>query len=273
MSEKTPVLRKAFLDNPVLTACVGIFIVIAGSSGLREALTISAVMTADLIICSVIASAMLKNVPRFIRVVIYLMLGMAIVCAVLWFLENKTLIDMSLGMRIYLPLIAVNSVKAVRCETFSVKNSVRAAFTDALATGLGVSAVMVICGVIREIIGKGALGGYSLGFVPAVGGMAMPFGCLIILGFLAAVLNAVNRRGKKKQEAKETDAQPEEVSFDFGGAETEDKKPQTESKAEEPAAVNIDLPGAEEDDEYAELLASVNELISSFSENKGGDGE
>ena len=107
-----------------------------------------------------------------------------------WYIETKTLIDISLGMKIYIPLVAINSVTAVHCEQFAVKNSVKLAFFDAASVSIGASAVMLVVGAIREIFGSGYLAGVKLDLPIIFKGMSMPFGCLILLGFLAAGLKA-----------------------------------------------------------------------------------
>ena len=108
----------------------------------------------------------------------------------LWIVETKTLITLSLGMKIYIPLIAVNSVTAVHCEQFSVKNSVKLAVYDAAAVGIGSSIVLILVGALRELLGASSLGGVTLDLPVAFKGMLLPFGGLVILGFVAAALRA-----------------------------------------------------------------------------------
>ena len=165
----------ALKSNPVLIHCVALCPVIIASSNLGDSFFIALALTADLLISSFIASAMLKKVPRFIRVAIYLLIGLAIICPVLWIIENKTLINLPLGMRVFLPLIAVNSATALHCETYAVKNPLSSSIKAALASALGISLVLVICGALREIIGKGSLLGNEFHFAFTLPGMSMPF--------------------------------------------------------------------------------------------------
>ena len=195
MSERTPSFKDVFIKgaviyNPVLIQLVGLCPVVAASTTLKGAVMLSAAMCAELIVTCVIASTLLKKIPRWIRVALYLLIGLALICPALWYIETQTLVNLSLGMKIYLPLIAINSVTAVHCEQVAVKNNVKLAFYDAAAVSIGASAVFILVGILRELLGNSSLGGIHLDLPIAFKGMLLPFGCLVILGFLAAGLKA-----------------------------------------------------------------------------------
>ena len=183
-------VRGAVIFNPVLVQLAGLCPVVAASTSLKSAAMLSAVAFAELIAVCVIASAFLKKVPRWVRMPLYLIVGLALICPILWYIEAKTLINLSLSMKIYIPLIAINSVVAVHCEQFAVKNSVRLAFYDAAAVGIGASAVFISVGVLRELLGNATIGDMPVNIPVTFKGMLMPFGCLVILGFMAALLKA-----------------------------------------------------------------------------------
>ena len=257
-------LRGALLNNPVLFQCVGLCSVIAGTATLKDSLFIAVLLAADLIITCVIASALLKKIPRYVRIAIYLMIGIAVIYPVLHYIEEKTLIEITLGMRIIIPLIAVNSVTAVHCETFAVKNSVKSAFLDALAAAVGTGAVAVICGIIREVIGKGTVGGYELNMKFTMSTMSMPFGCLVLLGFLAAFIKAgvrFSQRNPGSRSEEDGPDRPEEISLDIGSD-------------DEPEAVEMII--ADYDD-IDNILSSTDEFLKSLTgypgDVNGGDGE
>lgn len=190
ISFKDMFVKGGLIFNPVLIQLVGLCPVVAASTTLAGSVALSVALFVELTATCVIASAFFKTFPRWVRVPLYLLIGLALICPILWYMETQTLINMSLGMKIYIPLIAVNSVTAVHCEQFAVKNSVKLAFFDAAAVSLGASVVMIIVGTIREIFGSGSLAGVKLDLPVIFKGMAMPFGCLILLGFMAAGLKA-----------------------------------------------------------------------------------
>ncbi len=190
LSFKDMLVRGGLIFNPVLIQLVGLCPVVAASTTLAGSVALSVALFVELTATCVIASALFKKLARWVRVPLYLIIGLALICPILWYMETNPLINMSLGMKIYIPLIAVNSVTAVHCEQFAVKNSVKLAFYDAAAVSLGASVVMIIVGAIREIFGTGSLAGVKLDLPVIFKGMAMPFGCLILLGFMAAGLKA-----------------------------------------------------------------------------------
>lgn len=190
LSFKDVFIKGAVIYNPVLVQLVGLCPVVAASTSLGSAVMLSAALCLELIITCVIASALLKKIPRWIRVSLYLIIGIAVVCPILWYVETMSLVSLSLGMKIYVPLIAVNSMTAVHCEQFSVKNSVKHSFFDAAAAGIGASIIFILVGALRELFGVGTIGGMEVNMPVTFKGMALPFGCFVILGFMAAGLKA-----------------------------------------------------------------------------------
>ena len=238
ISFKEALKKGALIYNPVLVQLVGLCPVIAASSTFLQALILSAAMCLELVAVCVIASAFLKNLPRWIRVPVYFIIGLALVCPALYLIETYSLNDISLGMKIYLPLTAVNSVVAVHCEQFSVKNSVKLAFYDAVASGIGISAIFLIAGAIREILGKASFAGISLNLPITFKGMALPFGCLILLGFLAALLKSLTAKYYPQDEDDEETENPE-------------KEEETTSETEAPIAETVEPVADEPADEYS----------------------
>jgi len=205
------VFRKgAVIFNPVLVQLAGLCPVVAASTSLKNAAMLSVIAFAELIVVCFLASALMKKIPRWVRMPLYLVIGLAMICPVLWYIEAKTLINLSLGMKIYIPLIAINSVVALHCEQFAVKNTVKLAFYDAAAVGLGASLIFLLVGAVREILGSSTIGGVALNLPVAFKGMLLPFGSLIILGFMAALLKTfVSKR--YPEELAEPEIQPESV--------------------------------------------------------------
>lgn len=191
LSFKEVFTKGAIIYNPVLIQLVGLCPVVAASTTLARAAVLSGILCVVLVITCVVASLFLKNISRWLRVPLYLIIGIAIICPVMWYIETKTLINISLGMEIFLPLVAVNSMTAVHCEQFSVKNSVKLSFYDAAAAGIGASLIFIITGAIRELLGSSTIGGLPVNLPITFKGMALPFGCFVLLGFMAAALKAV----------------------------------------------------------------------------------
>ncbi len=188
ISFKDAMKRGAVQYNPVLVQLVGLCPVIAASTTFTQAVILSVAMCAELLIISVIANALMKGLPRWIRMPLYLLIGLAIVCPALYFLETYSLSGISLSLKIYLPLTAINSVVAVHCEQVAVKSSMKLTLYDAVASGIGGTVIFLFAGAVREILGHSTFAGVRLNLPITLKGMTLPFGCLILLGFLAAGL-------------------------------------------------------------------------------------
>lgn len=278
LSFKDVFVKGAVIFNPVLVQLAGLCPVVAASTSLKSAVTLSVIAFAELIVVCVIASALMKNLPRWVRMPLYLIVGLAFICPILWYLETKTLITLSLSMKIYIPLIAINSVVAVHCEQFAVKNSVKLAFYDAAAVGIGASVIFIAVGALREILSSSSIGGVALNIPVTFKGMLMPFGCLVILGFMAALLKAfVSKRypeyleesvpvAKKKAEEEMAlteisesvneiafeESQPEEADYVEDTEAVQENEPVTENETETIEGIRIRT--EEEIDEFLKSL-------------------
>lgn len=220
LSFKTVLKKGALIYNPVLVQLIALCPVVAASTSFKNAALLSAVLSAEMILTCVLASLFMKTLPRWVRVPLYLLIGLAVVCPIIYYYENFSLTDIGLGMKVYLPLIAVNSATAVHCEQYAVKNSTKLAFFDAAAVSIGVSVIFLITGAVREAVGSGTFAGYELNMPITLTGASLPFGCLVLLGFLAAALNAFNLRfagedgEEENEEAVSATSEEETVSSD-----------------------------------------------------------
>lgn len=272
ISFKDVFIKGAVIYNPVLIQLVGLCPVVAASTTLARAAMLSAVLCIELIVTCVIASAFLKKIPRWVRVPLYLIIGAAIICPLLWYVETQTLLNLSLGMKIFVPLIAVNSMTAVHCEQFSVKNSVKLSLYDAAAAGIGASFIFIIVGAVRELLGYSTIGGMAVNLPITFKGMALPFGCLILLGFLAAGLKAfVARVYPEDSENREPEIKPvADFSGDYSEEATEVEifdefwtEPVEKEKQDIPAPVP-EAPLPEKDEPKFSTAEEIDELLKSL---------
>lgn len=278
VSFKDMFVKGAVIFNPVLIQLVGLCPVVAASTTLSTSVMLSVALCVDLILTCVIASALFKKIPRWIRVALYLIIGLALVCPVLWYIETFTLINLSLGLRIYLPLLAINSVTAVHCEQFAIKNDVRPALYDACAVGVGGSVVCILVGTIREIFGLGSLAGVKLDLPVTFRGMALPFGCLVLLGFMAAGLKTfIAYRYPAYLEESEPDTKPEfedatevEIFDEFWTSENQ-APVETFEVAPEPAPVPEPAPEPAQPQTAEEIRESADLDIDAFFRSLGLD--
>lgn len=193
MNNKNSALKtirnSALIKNPLLFEAIGLCPVVAIAHSLKLAVFLAVVTAVELIVCEVLASKFLKNVRRYWRVALYTIFGVAIIFPIMY-MTNRLFPSMSANFGVYLPLMVVNSLIALHCERVAVKNDVKTSFIDAVSASLSYGAVAIIVGFLREFLANGTIWGYNLHIPVRLSAFLMPFGGLMLMGFLAAGLKA-----------------------------------------------------------------------------------
>lgn len=275
LSFKTVIKKGSLIYNPVLVQLIALCPVVAASTTLKNAILLSAVLALDLIVTCVLASLFMKTLPRWVRVPLYLLIGLAVVCPVIYYFEHRALTDIGLGMRVFLPLIAVNSATAVHCEQYAVKNSVKLAVFDAAAVSIGISVIFLITGAVREVFGSGTFAGYEVNIPVTLKGAALPFGSLILLGFLAAALNAFNAKFAGGEDEEETVEEPAEETNTEIIEEPVVEKPVETAETETVAEVQEQTPPVTEktpEEDIFGLSSDLNDFLESLGIDVNGEG-
>ncbi len=193
MSDKTRALKtirnSAIIKNPILFEAIGLCPVVAIAYSLKLAIFLAVVTAVELIVCEFLASKFLKNVRRYWRVALYTVFGVAIIFPTMYVVD-KLFPTVSANFGVYLPLMAVNSLIALHCERIAVKNDVKTSFIDAVSSSLSYGVVAIITGFVRELLGNGTIWNYDVNIPIKFPAFLMPFGGLLLMGFLAAALKA-----------------------------------------------------------------------------------
>ncbi len=191
MSDNKRIVKRirnsAVIKSPLLFEAVGLCPVVAIALSLKQAAFLALVTAIEMVVCEVLASLLLKNVRRYWRVALYVVFGVAVIFSIMLFVQ-RFLPQMAINFGIYLPLMAVNSLVALHCERVAVKNNVTESLVDAISASVSYGVVAIIVGVVREILAYGTIGGFNLHTPVKVPAILMPFGALLIMGFLGAVL-------------------------------------------------------------------------------------
>ncbi len=277
------VLKGAWIFNPVLIQTAGICPAVAASTDFISALYFTVLFTVITFLSCFVACAALKKVPRWVRVAVYMLLGIAVIFPALR-LSEVLEIGINARIQVYLPLLAVNSVTAVHCEQYSVKHSIKDSMIDAFAVCLGFGTVLLLTGAIREILAYSSIAAVPLNLPVKLSGMVLPFGCFIILGYLAMFLRwYISKYHPKYLELtsvkiKETEfgLRKEKDSFsdypdEFEDAPDEPEEPETVQPEEpvntEPEEIVFDdmwTPEAEEKRLAEEKQRRIDELLASL---------
>ena len=205
MADKT--LSREFVkglwdENPILKMLLGMCPALAVSNSAVNGLAMGLATAFVLISSNALVSIVRRLVPGQVRIPTYIMIIAGFVTLADLFLKAQfPAISKSLGP--YIPLIVCNCLILGRSEFFASKHGLVPSIVDGVGMGIGFTGVLVVMGVIREILGSGAVFGFVfMGeevFTPWII-MILPAGAFLTLGMLMGIINYITN--KRKAEAK-----------------------------------------------------------------------
>ena len=199
-------------QNPGIAQLLGLCPLLAISSSVVNALSLGLATTLVMTLSGSAVAAIREFISNEARIPIYVLL-IAVLVTVVQLLMNAYAYPLYLVLGIFIPLIVTNCIILARAESFASRNGILASALDGIAMGLGLTAVLVVLGGIREIFGHGTLlSGIDLVFgeaakpwiitvVPDYHGFllaVLPPGAFITLGMLIALKNWLNLRAERK---------------------------------------------------------------------------
>ncbi len=198
-------------NNVALVQILGLCPLLAVTSTTINGLGLGLATTLVLVASNLIVSWIRNVVRPEIRLPAFVIIIASLVTAI-ELAMNAWFHDLFNILGIFIPLIVTNCAILGRAESFAVKNTPLPALVDALAMGIGFTAVLVILGAMREVIGFGTLfanahlmfGDWASaltvtvledyrGFLLAI----LPPGAFLGLGVLIALKNLIEARGKR----------------------------------------------------------------------------
>lgn len=214
-------------NNPALVQLLGLCPLLAVTGTVVNAIGLGIASTLVLLGSNLTVSAFRKFVPDSVRLPIFVMIIASFVTAIELIMKAFTY-ELYLILGIFIPLIVTNCAIMGRADAFACKNPVKDSILDGLMMGLGFTAVLVILGAMREVLGLGTLfsdmhllfgpiaenwkitiiGDYT-GFLFAV----LPPGAFVGMGFLIALKNIIDGRiqARRAELAPAGDNRPERV--------------------------------------------------------------
>ncbi len=199
-------------NNVALVQVLGLCPLLAVTATTVNGLGLGIATTLTLVLSSLIVSLIRNLVKPEVRIPIFVMIIAAVVTAIELSM-NAYFHELYMILGIFVPLIVTNCAILGRAEAFASKTTPDKAVLDALMMGLGFTAVLVVLGAMREIIGQGTLLADAHLMFGEVGRMLtitliedyrgfllamLPPGAFIGLGLLIALKNIIDIQKKKK---------------------------------------------------------------------------
>jgi Na+-translocating ferredoxin:NAD+ oxidoreductase subunit E len=190
-------------ENPVFVMLLGMCPVLAVSNSGINALAMGLATTFVLVASGTLVSLMRNVIPKQARIATYIIIIATFVTIVDYLIQAISL-DLYNALGAFIQLIVVNCMILGRAEAYASKQRITKTVVNALGMGTGFTFALLCLGVVREILGAGALFGFDLfgpRFEPWVI-MILPAGGFIVLSFLLLGFNWINQRiGAAKAEA------------------------------------------------------------------------
>ena len=176
-------------QNPVLVQVLGMCSTMAITTSFFNGIGMGVAVTIILTLSNMIIAAMRKIIPDKIRIAMFIVVIAGFVTCVDLSIQ-AFLPDLANSLGVFIPLIVVNCIILGRAEAFASKNGPVASIFDGIGIGLGFTLSLTLVGAVREVLGSGAIFGYSFGvtdYMPLV--FVLAPGAFIVLGYLMALFN------------------------------------------------------------------------------------
>jgi len=206
------IVKGLWTQNPGIVQLLGLCPLLAISNNVVNALSLGLATTLVMALSSGSVALVRNFIPHEIRIPAFVLIIAALVTMV-ELAMHAWVHALYIVLGVFLPLITTNCIVLARVEAFASKRSTAHSVLDATMMGLGLTAVLVVLGGMREAIGKGTLfSGTDLALGPVAKGWVNPLahdysgfllavlppGAFIGLGLLIALRNRLQMRESSK---------------------------------------------------------------------------
>ncbi|UKK49858.1 electron transport complex subunit E [Prevotella sp. E13-17] len=181
-------------DNPTFVLMLGMCPTLATTTSAINGMSMG-LATMAVLICTNVVISCLKNItPDKVRIPVFIVVIAAFV-TILQMIIRAYLptIDKALGL--FIPLIVVNCIILGRAEAFASKQTPLASLFDGVGIGIGFTLALTLLGMLRELLGAGALFGCTI--IPEQYNIllfVLAPGAFITLGYLIALVRKATER-------------------------------------------------------------------------------
>lgn len=170
-------------NNPVFVMLLGMCPVLAVTNSAINALAMGIATTFVLVASGLLVSLLSGLIPKQVRIATYIVI-IATFVTVIDYLIQAISLELYNALGAFIQLIVANCIILGRAEAFAAKHKPLKTLVNSLGMGLGFTFALLCLGVVREILGAGALFGVDLfgpQFQPWVV-MILPPGGFLVLG-------------------------------------------------------------------------------------------
>ena len=178
--------------TPSILLVLGAGFVMASSADIRAALGMGVAVLLSMLFSSIVVSAVHKIVPNYAKLPTYVLIisGFVTLISMLMQAFAPAVVNM---LGVHLATLAVSAVVYRDAEEVADHNGELKSIEVALVTGVFFTVIMVVCALIREVIGNASLWGQPIAFLQdyKISAIAGAFGGYLVLAIVMAVINKV----------------------------------------------------------------------------------
>lgn len=191
---KLQIITKGILkENPTFVLILGMCPTLGVTSSAINGMGMGVATMAVLIMSNIVISLIKSLIPDKVRIPAFIVVIASFV-TIIEMLMQAYLPSLYASLGVFIPLIVVNCIILGRAEAFASKNGVFDSALDGIGIGLGFTLSLTIIGAVREILGAGAIFGYTFadGVMPLL--FILAPGGFLVLGYLMVLFNKVAKR-------------------------------------------------------------------------------
>ena len=149
-------------NNPTFVLVLGMCPTLGTTTSAENGFGMGVATMAVLILSNLVISLIKNLIPDKVRIPAFIVVIASFVTIISMLMQAYVpALYASLG--VFIPLIVVNCIILGRAEAFASKNGPVASIFDGIGIGLGFTLSLTLVGAVREVLGSGAIFGYSFG--------------------------------------------------------------------------------------------------------------
>ena len=194
MNKMQIILNGILKNNPTFVLVLGMCPTLGTTTSAINGLGMGAATMAVLIMSNLVISLIKNFIPDKVRIPAFIVVIASFV-TIIQMLMQAYVPSLYASLGVFIPLIVVNCIILGRAEAFASKNGALDSILDGIGIGLGFTIALTLIGAVREILGSGAIFGYSFGisdYMPLV--FVLAPGAFFVLGYMMVLFNKLAKK-------------------------------------------------------------------------------
>ena len=194
MNKLQIVLSGILKNNPTFVLVLGMCPTLGTTTSAINGMGMGVATMAVLIMSNLVISLIKNFIPDKVRIPAFIVVIASFV-TIIQMLMQAYVPSLYASLGVFIPLIVVNCIILGRAEAFASKNGAIDSMLDGVGIGIGFTLSLTTIGAVREVLGSGAIFGYSLGigeYMPLV--FVLAPGAFLVLGYLMVLFNKLAKK-------------------------------------------------------------------------------